>query len=400
MSSLSDTPSRWTRRTVLRCATALPFAASVAGTAHASPSGNARIATLNLGLGVSLAPLLSASDEAELQRIVGELYKSVEASAVSERMGVLADELLAVAPDVVALQEASSVYATGEGTIDFLAELTAALNEGPESYRVAAVSETSAVSLPGVIDGTQTTVSLHDKDAVLVREGVEATELRNETFDATLEVVLGEAGDRSVDISRGFSAATVAIPDGPSFTIASTHLERASRAVRVAQAAELTDWANGHEGPVAIVGDTNSKPGGEAYEGISASFAPVTADIGPTCCRRSNLTGGDLDRTVDHVFVRGLTTSNPTRFAHDDAIRVETPAGNLWPSDHAGVAVTVEAAPEQSTATPTDTTTRTASTTQPTTPSATATTTNAAGFGLLASLSALVAAALRTRQSE
>lgn len=149
MSQVHDTHSRWTRRTVLRRAAAVPLTAAVAGTARAESSVNARVATLNLGLGVSLAPFLSTDDETERRHVVGNLYESVEASNVSRRMAVLAEELVAVEADVIALQEAALVSAADEGTVDFLDELTAALNDGNSDYRVAAVSETTVVSLPG-----------------------------------------------------------------------------------------------------------------------------------------------------------------------------------------------------------------------------------------------------------
>ncbi|AFK18278.1 endonuclease/exonuclease/phosphatase family protein [Haloferax mediterranei ATCC 33500] len=365
---------------------------------------NARVATLNLGLGVSLAPFLSTDDETERRHVVGNLYESVEASNVSRRMAVLAEELVAVEADVIALQEAALVSAADEGTVDFLDELTAALNDGNSDYRVAAVSETTVVSLPGIIDEEQTTVSLHDRDAILVREGIEATELQGGTFESTLEVSLGDEDDESIQISRGFAAVTVSISDGSAFTLASTHLERASQSVRTEQATELTNWAEARDGPLALAGDMNATPGDEPYEGIAAAFEPVTSDVGPTCCWSGDLTSGELTRTVDHVFVRGLEASEPARFAYSEDVRIETSGGDRWPSDHAGVVVAIEASTSETAspkATSTETTTGRPSPKQSQTSTVTASTsTSAPGFGLLAAMFALAAAAVRARRSD
>ncbi|ELZ87700.1 endonuclease/exonuclease/phosphatase family protein [Haloferax elongans ATCC BAA-1513] len=413
MPSPSDTTPGLTRRTILHAAATVPFAASVTGVARAEPSSGARIATLNLGLGVSLTPVLFAEDATQRRRVVGDLYESVRVSDVPRRMAVLADELAATGADVVALQEAASVAADGIDSVDFLDELTQALDGSDENYRVAAVSETTSVSLPGLIDDEETTVTLRDRDAILVRGGVESTEMPNVTLDATLAVPLGEEGE-TVEISRGVAAAGVSVSGGPTFAVGSTHLERASSEIRTAQATELAAWADQRDGRVVVAGDVNATPGDEAYDTLASSLKSVTGDVGPTCCRSSDLTSGDLSRTVDHVFVRGFDGTDPTRFVTSDDLRIETPEGERWPSDHAGVVVNLDAVPIETaspSATPTPTvttqpspepTTSSTPTEQPTSSptDGTSTSADAAGFGILASLVALVVAVVRARQHD
>ncbi|MFC7204544.1 endonuclease/exonuclease/phosphatase family protein [Haloferax namakaokahaiae] len=427
---LAGRPS--TRRALLRSLAVTPFAASLTSlTTRASASvaesfaesSPVRVATQNLGLGVSLYPLFVADTERERRRLVGEMYESVRASDVPGRMAAIAAEFDAVDADVIAVQEAASIAAEGD-EIDFLAELSAALDARDSGYRVAISSENTDAALPAEIDGDEATVRLRDRDALLVAEDVSVDDTSETTFDSALDVSFSES--ESFRLARGFAAATVSLPDAPAFDVLSTHLERASGAIRGAQADELVSWVRERSGPVVVAGDVNDEPGTGAYATLSEVLVPATDGIDETCCRASDLSGGEFSEAIDHVFSRGLTPLSAERFTLSST-RVETDRGDLWPSDHAGVVASLEASETTATDTttterpttgttdsvsnstaesPTQTATEDATTTvdspdsSATTTDSTQTGTETPGFGFAAALVALAAAAERMRRSD
>ena len=143
---------------------------------------------------------------------------------------------------------------------------------------------------------------------------------------------------------------------GKSFRLISTHLDNGCPmpdpfAVQEAQAAELLSGPAATKLPVVLVGDFNS-PGdgsGATYNSIiAAGFddAAVEAGIGSlaTCCQAADLlnSGSTLTQRIDFVLFRGaFSVHGAVTIGDSQADR--TPSG-LWPSDHAGLAATLELA--------------------------------------------------------
>jgi hypothetical protein len=65
------------------------------------------------------------------------------------------------------------------------------------------------------------------------------------------------------------------------------------------------------------------------------------ADPGFTCCQNANLSNATtgLNQRIDLVLLRGITTVSDVRLVGNKPSD-KTPSG-LWPSDHAGLAMTL-----------------------------------------------------------
>ena len=197
-------------------------------------------------------------------------------------------------------------------------------------------------------------IRLTDRDVILTRTDLPAKKFsvsnpQGERFDAHLVIdspLLGQ-----IDVDRGWTAVDLTVPEG-TVRVVSTHLERLSPPVQIAQGAELLVRPADTDLPVILLGDLNSAAGsgGVAYESdtptydnmLSAGFVDAWSlrhgtDEGFTCCQAEDLRNlpGSLTERIDLVLLRGeLGTSNVQLVGDDPADR--TPSG-LWPSDHAGV---------------------------------------------------------------
>ncbi|SFF88545.1 Endonuclease/Exonuclease/phosphatase family protein [Halopelagius inordinatus] len=321
------------------------------------------VATRNLGLGANLASLFFVRSPDELAETAGRLYRDVRDSAVERRMAAIAAELAAHEPDVVGVQEAALVRtdASAEATtlgktnaenvaVDFLAELTAALAGEGVPYEVAQVTTNADAEFPAATEDGRLDVRLTDRDAVLVREGADATvESTSETaFDTALDIPVD--GD-VYRVKRGYGTVRATVR-GRGVSVVNTHLESASERVRNAQATQLADALGSLDGPLVVLGDANDGPAfdGGAYETLAADFtdaweAATPDDPGYTCCQRSTLENEDsrLDERVDLVLVRGgLTPTSAVRVGAAPSDRIDAGDGRtLWSSDHAGVVATL-----------------------------------------------------------
>lgn len=107
--------------------------------------------------------------------------------------------------------------------------------------------------------------------------------------------------------------------------------------------------------PVVLMGDLNDVPGSPIHQVlIAAGFVDAWAALEPghpgnTCCFDPNLLGGSLKKRIDFVMVRGFTDGTG-RLVHGARARlvgasaaeqVMGPAGAIYPSDHAGVVVSL-----------------------------------------------------------
>jgi endonuclease/exonuclease/phosphatase family metal-dependent hydrolase len=138
-----------------------------------------------------------------------------------------------------------------------------------------------------------------------------------------------------------------------------------SRIFQSIQAAELIEWLDVLQQerpftPLIVVGDMNSSPEDEpVFDIIIPPYQRVVAagyaDIwtlqpgrvpGFTCCQAEDLTNrrSTLDERIDMIFSSDLPRRvKQARLVGDrTSDRTWPPGRGLWPSDHAGVVVTLE----------------------------------------------------------
>jgi endonuclease/exonuclease/phosphatase family metal-dependent hydrolase len=145
---------------------------------------------------------------------------------------------------------------------------------------------------------------------------------------------------------------------GHAFRFATSHLDSNSGATQQAQANEFLAGPGDTPLPLVWVGDFNSDADGTPITGVppaTATYGSIIAagfedtwatkhpsDPGLTCCQDSDLlnsTSGLTER-IDLVLTRGAISAEEASMVGDDPAD-RLPSG-LWPSDHAGVVVSLE----------------------------------------------------------
>ena len=313
------------------------------------------VMTRNMDAGTDFGPVLTAHTFPELFAGVAELYAEVQTSNPPERAAGVAQEIAAARPDLVALQEVSQ-WRTGPlfgnpttVVYDVLASLLTELDNRGLHYAVAALIPEWSIAAPCACGFS---VGYSDYEVILARTDLPSKGLTVDNAQAqhftnllTVPSVVGP-----VTIPRGWASVDVHIP-GKSFRFITTHLEAASATVQAAQGAELLAGPGNTTLPTIYAGDFNSAATGgpdqtPTYANLIAAglvdlwSAAKQGEPGLTW----PLHGEDpytqntvLSERIDLVFGAG-------RVKAVDAYRIGihdlTPSG-LWPSDHAGVVVTV-----------------------------------------------------------
>lgn len=353
-------------------------AVAVVGLRQRAEPATVTVMTRNLYLGADITrPLRATSGLAgtaaltAVGRADAELAAVVRRTDFGTRSRLLAAEVAAARPDLLALQEVA-LWRSGplqlghpgrpgadRVDVDFLTTLRAALEARGAGYDVVRAQPASDVEAPAFSGsaarpGDGRDLRLTVSDVLLVRQGspvrVEAS--GSGRYRARLEV---SAAGLPFAFVRGYAWADVRVGDRPLRFVA-THLESQRGSLARAQAAELLAGpAAVSSRPVVIGCDCNSDP-----TNPTAGYALLTADgwsdawvqagaTGPaaTAGLGERLTDPDasaltrrLDLVLSHgtsaVPVRALTA---TRTGVDPADR--DPATGLWPSDHAGVVATL-----------------------------------------------------------
>jgi endonuclease/exonuclease/phosphatase family metal-dependent hydrolase len=322
--------------------------------------------TYNVYLGADLQPLFGVTDPDELMRRAAEVFAHVEKVDFDVRAVALAREIIDADPDVVALQEVS-LWGTAplsnprDITVryDFLTILLHELTRQGAGYRAAIVNPTFS----GQLRISATTLGLFtDRNAIIVRSSVPSSELSIEnsaqgTYEAALTVPIL---DQTLVVYRGWASIDVHVRDRW-YTVIDTHLEAFVPAIREAQVSELVGIIEAADHPVVLAGDLNVYPEGyrvvdaeewQMFDSVGLVDSWVEADeaVAFTAGQSDDLDNepSALDNMVDFVL-------------HDSADTVEAVEGSghiageelddrtdtvppLWPSDHAGVVVTLRAA--------------------------------------------------------
>jgi len=315
--------------------------------------GRLTVMTRNLYLGADINRIAAAQTPQQIPVVVGELWGTVQLTDFTARARVIAAEIEAAGPDLVALQEAS-LFRTGPGyacagqdvpatavAADFVEVLVAALAARGLDYQVASSIENFDAQLCA-FDGTGfLDVRLTDRDAVLARRGLRLRDPRSGHFQAMASY---PAAGSALPVLRGWSGVEVRTAGGW-LTFLSVHLEQELfAAVQLAQAAELAELLARARLPVIVAGDLNAGPAPASVASYAALLDAGLRDpwprlhrrwAGPTCCYDEALLTGALSTRIDHVLFRGnLTPLAAWRVGVDD----RTPSG-LHASDHAGVVV-------------------------------------------------------------
>lgn len=356
-------PATPSRRALLR---AVAAAGAATGTGPAVPpvpewdaSRELTVMSRNLGIGAGLLELYDA-DTIDPEVVHGK-FTTMTDSGVSERMAGIAEEIAAVEPAVVGLQEASLVRRgppdgeADERVADFLGELaTALLGRADAGYRPVATVTNADISLPAVApDGDRFTVRLTDRDVLLVRDDVAVEGTTTGTFAVNATTVVD---GRRITATRGYCAAD-AVVDDVTVRVASTHLSVADT-VRRAQAGELVATFADREGPTVLLGDFNARADAgtaSAYATVAEAFTDAWGAVGngdgATCCQLPELDNPNnrLGIRIDHVFCGGqVEPLSAERTGATMDARVQMGDRTLWPSDHAGVVARLRVAPSVS----------------------------------------------------
>jgi endonuclease/exonuclease/phosphatase family metal-dependent hydrolase len=356
-------PARGARRLLVGAIAALALVATIVAPATAAPNphGERRIevATYNLYLGANLQPLFGATG-GDLVAAAAAVFAHVQQTDFPARAAAIAAQIAEAEPLVVGLQEVA-LWQTAPLSdpsrlttqYDFLALLLDALAAAGHPYRIGVINANFSGMLP--ISAT-TLAAFTDRDAIIVRADVSPGEVKASgatphTFVATLPVPLGGG---TIQIPRGYSTIDLQIR-GRAVRVVNTHLEAFNETVRNLQAQELAAAVAASPLPVVLLGDINSLPGDAAGAyGVLVGAGSVDGWIeamgstpGYTAGQTDDLNNvpSTIDHTVDYVFRSGclLAALKGSGDILGEELDDRTPSG-LWPSDHAGVVLTMRIA--------------------------------------------------------
>jgi endonuclease/exonuclease/phosphatase family metal-dependent hydrolase len=344
------------------------------GCGDASPSGSGvrvKVLTWNLYLGAELVPLALVPTPAGIPDVAAEMWAEVQASDFPARAKVIAARIAELAPDFVALQEvtlyrkqATSDFAADPRPnattveLDFLDLVLDELAARGAPYDLAFEAPNADVELP-VSDGAGGLFDLRvtDRDAILAKRGVNANGGVQNKFSSTLAFTAGGTGGVRLEFTRSESHVTAMIPPDPAdarggspfFTFANSHLEvGAVESIQQDQGNELLGFLSPVTGPVLLLGDFNSPPGGKTYQALTKTFRDQAASLPApatdfTCCQASDLMNATstAGERIDLVLARGNFTMKSARPVGNDPVLDRTPSGK-WASDHFGVFAELE----------------------------------------------------------
>ena len=316
------------------------------------------ILSRNMYLGASFDPLIAETDPFLVPIRGWQTWQTVLATRAPERIRAMAGEIAALRPDVVGLQEVvlwrtqlqADHYPGGANTpatdvaFDFLAELLDSLRALGADYEVAVVvsnldAEMIIVPPPGA-EGAIMDIRFTDRDAILVRRGVQYRNPQGAQYDARQQLAIGGT---PLAVPRGWTSVEVRHRDAW-VRIANTHLEiEPFAATQEAQGTELRALLSDVAVPTIVVGDLNSRAdhtGTETYRAfLNAGFTDGWSrkHAGFTCCQVELLDNpvSIVDQRIDFVLTRGpleIVDTYLVGFGRGDGT-----IGGLWPSDHAGV---------------------------------------------------------------
>jgi endonuclease/exonuclease/phosphatase family metal-dependent hydrolase len=322
--------------------------------------------TRNLYLGSDITPLVTIPSPEQVPAAAAAIWANIQASNFPERAKVLAAQIVALAPDIVALQEVTlyrrqtpSDYQPGDAApnatevvLDFLDLLMTEIVARGGTYHVVGEAPNVDAELP-VADGAGGLYDLRltDRDVMIARDGVETANFSSMPLANKFSFIAGGTGGVPIALTRSWSHVDATVGEAH-FTFANAHLEIQSlQAIQTAQAIEMLSGIASVPDPVLLLGDFNSEPGMNSYPQLVAQFKDAWDDAGGgapglTCCQAGDLMNADSTATdrIDLVLYRGRFRVKDIAVSGTDPAADRT-AGGLWPSDHFGVISHVELVP-------------------------------------------------------
>jgi endonuclease/exonuclease/phosphatase family metal-dependent hydrolase len=333
--------------------------------------------TRNLYLGAELDPAIVAllgGDPAEIVTAVGTVWTHVVGTDFPTRAVALADEVKKEKPDFLGLQEVAT-WSVGppldpadadDVVYDYLATFQSALRARGLHYDVVAVAEGFTAEAPAFVADSPYEIPgfpfpvpgydirLHLRDVLLVKHGGEAKISNaaghafavNTVFDTPLGPIVSTYGWVQADVTMGKRE----------FRIVSTHLDDVVPQIRALQAQEVLNGPCATTGDVVVIGDLNSDGNGAADEEAylmfrAADFADAWLEANPddpgiTWGHDQDLVDPDpafpvrpgSPERIDFVLYRADFTVEAADLVGEDP---DDMYGGLWPSDHAGLVVTL-----------------------------------------------------------
>ncbi len=362
------------RLRAVTCALAVAVAAVVTAgpiPAQAAPPEQAErrfeVMTYNVYLGANLQPLFGISDPEELIRRAAAVFAHVDRVNFNVRAVAIARQIAEASPDVVGLQELSlwqtaplSNPAQLTTRYDFLTILLRELERQGHPYEAISVNENFTGALP--ISFT-TLGKFTDRNAILARGDLPMSELETANpmegdFETTLPVPLGGT---TIQVARGWASLDVRIR-GKWYRFFDTHVEAFNPLIRLGQVRELVALMSASPFPVVFAGDLNLYPQGTRSEDqpawnllLGAGFVDAWPESGGAMPAYTAGQSDDLDNvpstlnnTVDFVLhdmdgiIDAVSGSSDIVGEELDDRTDTTPP--LWPSDHAGVVVSLHIA--------------------------------------------------------
>ena len=339
----------------------------------ADPARTATVMTRNLYLGASLDGIIDAlatGTQTDVVLAATATWQTVQDSDPASRMAAVADEIVAAKPAAVGLQEVSiwstlplnpqTLQPVGPPTVryDFLQLLLDALAARGVTYReVTGATSTNFTSpfIPVLVGGAPSqAVKLVDRDVILVRDGVKATNAHHGNFQTILSLPQ-PGGD--LPVARGWGSADLRTRLA-TFRFVNSHPEAwGPEALRIGEVTELfaaQQQITQQTGalPTVYAGDYNSKaPLAGAYQLLTSRLTdlwlashPAGPDPNPgsvTCCFGAFLDDptNTLETRIDLLLgTAGIRALSSYRIGDEP---VDLP-GDVWfASDHAGVVAKV-----------------------------------------------------------
>jgi endonuclease/exonuclease/phosphatase family metal-dependent hydrolase len=350
---------------------------------NANDAKTVTVMTRNLYLGADVAPAVAAILSGDPTAVVGavsEIWGRVQFTDFPARAAGIARAIAAAQPDLIGLQEAElwrsqtpADFVPGNANhveYDFVQILLQALEARGLHYSVAAEEHGFDIELPGFLSpanadvGLLSDIRLTEREVILARSDLKTSELKLshvQTGQFVTNVEFPISPDLTFVLQRGWASVDAKVR-GKSFRFVTTHLEADSEEVREAQALELIAGPVDTNLPIVLVADANSNANGDAttpaYSSlIGAGFADAWFAAHPgsrvnTCCNAELLDNPtfplptDAEGRIDLVLYRGARDFAPITvglLGTDPATdRVSNGAALIWPSDHAGVAASLE----------------------------------------------------------
>ncbi len=342
-------------------------------------SDSVRVMTRNLYLGADIfriVPALADPDPLAIPEAVAEIYSIMQYTDFVQRAEAVADEIQRYRPDLIGLQEVTTIRRQAPGDFvqgftapnaeetvwDYLDILTRALAARNLDYRVAAVVTNADVELP-MLTGfdsagapTFDDVRLTDHDVILVRGDVDVANPFVYNYTSKIRVPVDDS--LWIEFVRGFVAVDATVR-GQTYRFVNTHLEVGGvpgdifSRIQADQMQELLSILAAEDKTVILAGDFNSFPGSDPGSDVPYTQAVDAGYLdtwilrerkakGYTCCFNETLDDplARLYERIDHIFVlpRGKDVKKVRAKVVGNRIFNMTDEG-LWPSDHAGVIV-------------------------------------------------------------